>query len=71
MTLRKLSANGSPLQRAVNGLRFEARPGEILPLALSAGAAIYPHDGDSYEALLATADGRMSATRQAVRRASL
>jgi diguanylate cyclase (GGDEF)-like protein len=47
------------LQRAVDKLRFEARPGEILPLALSAGAAIYPHDGDSYEALLATADGRM------------
>jgi diguanylate cyclase (GGDEF)-like protein len=47
------------LQRAVDELRFEARPGEILPLALSAGAAIYPHDGDSYEALLATADGRM------------
>jgi GGDEF domain-containing protein len=40
-------------------LRFEAKPGEILPLALSAGTAIYPHDGDSYEALLATADGRM------------
>jgi diguanylate cyclase (GGDEF)-like protein len=47
------------LQRAVDGLRFEAKPGEILPLALSAGTAIYPHDGDSYEALLATADGRM------------
>jgi diguanylate cyclase (GGDEF)-like protein len=47
------------LQRAVDKLRFEARPGEILPLALSAGAAIYPHDGDSYEALLATADSRM------------
>jgi diguanylate cyclase (GGDEF)-like protein len=47
------------LQRAVDKLRFEARPGEILPLALSAGAAVYPHDGDTYEALLATADGRM------------
>jgi diguanylate cyclase (GGDEF)-like protein len=47
------------LQRAVDELRFEAKPGEILPLTLSAGAAIYPHDGDSYEALLATADGRM------------
>jgi diguanylate cyclase (GGDEF)-like protein len=47
------------LQRAVDRLRFEVRPGEILPLALSAGAAIYPHDGDSYEALLATADSRM------------
>jgi diguanylate cyclase (GGDEF)-like protein len=47
------------LQRAVDDLRFEVRPGEILPLTLSAGVAVYPHDGDSYEALLATADGRM------------
>jgi hypothetical protein len=30
-----------------------------LPLAISVGAAIYPQDGDSYEALLATADSRM------------
>jgi predicted signal transduction protein with EAL and GGDEF domain len=28
-------------------------------LAVSIGAAIFPHDGDSYEALLATADSRM------------
>jgi len=47
------------LQRAVHELRFEPRPGETLPLAISAGAAVYPHDGDSYEALLATADHRM------------
>ena len=30
---------------------FEARPGRRLPLAISVGAAIYPQDGDSYEAL--------------------
>ena len=30
-----------------------------MPLAISAGAAIFPHDGDSYEALLGVADGRM------------
>ena len=35
------------------------RPGRALPLAISVGAAIFPHDGDSYEALLATADSRM------------
>src|SRR5262249_12354142 len=47
------------LQRAVDCLRFEARPAKLLPLAVSIGAAIFPHDGDSYETLLATADSRM------------
>ena len=31
----------------------------MIPLAISIGAAIFPHDGDSYETLLATADSRM------------
>ena len=47
------------LQRAVDSLQFEARPGKMLPLAISVGAAVFPHDGDSYETLLATADSRM------------
>ena len=47
------------LQRAVDDMVFEARPGRTLPLAISVGAAVFPHDGDSYEALLATADSRM------------
>jgi diguanylate cyclase (GGDEF)-like protein/putative nucleotidyltransferase with HDIG domain len=47
------------LQQAVDRIEFEARPGRRVPLALSVGAAIFPHDGDSYEALLATADSRM------------
>jgi diguanylate cyclase (GGDEF)-like protein/putative nucleotidyltransferase with HDIG domain len=47
------------LQHAVDHLTFEARPGRRLPLAISVGAAIYPQDGESYEALLATADSRM------------
>ena len=47
------------LQRAVDSIRFEPRPGETLTLAISVGAAIFPHDGDTYEALLATADSRM------------
>ena len=47
------------LQRAVDGLQFEARPGRMLPLAISVGAAVFPHDGDTYETLLATADSRM------------
>jgi diguanylate cyclase (GGDEF)-like protein/putative nucleotidyltransferase with HDIG domain len=47
------------LQRAVDSLPFEPTPGRTLALAISIGAAIFPHDGDSYEALLATADSRM------------
>ena len=47
------------LQQAVDGLQFEARPGKMLPLAISIGAAVFPHDGDSYETLLANADSRM------------
>ena len=47
------------LQRAVDDLQFEARPGKMLPLAISIGAAVFPHDGDSYETLLANADSRM------------
>jgi diguanylate cyclase (GGDEF)-like protein/putative nucleotidyltransferase with HDIG domain len=47
------------LQRGVDSLQFEARPGKVLPLAISVGAAVFPHDGDSYETLLATADSRM------------
>jgi len=47
------------LQRAVDQLHFEARPGKRLPLAISIGASVFPHDGNTYETLLATADGRM------------
>ena len=47
------------LQRAVDSLLFEPRPGSVLPLAISAGAAVFPYDGESYETLLATADSRM------------
>jgi diguanylate cyclase (GGDEF)-like protein len=47
------------LQRAVDGLVFEASSGCAVRLGLSIGAALFPDDGDSYEALLATADGRM------------
>jgi diguanylate cyclase (GGDEF)-like protein/putative nucleotidyltransferase with HDIG domain len=52
------------LQRTVDEVLFEARPGRRLPLAISVGAAIYPQDGDSYESLLATADSRMYRDKQ-------
>ena len=47
------------LEDAVRGIALDARPGDTLSLSISAGAAVFPHDGDTYEALLATADGRM------------
>ncbi|MBI3402804.1 MAG: diguanylate cyclase [Acidobacteria bacterium] len=47
------------LQRGVDELQFEARPATLLKLAISVGAAVFPHDGDAYETLLATADSRM------------
>ena len=47
------------LQNGIAEVLFEARPGRPLRLGLSIGTAIFPHDGDSYETLLATADSRM------------
>ena len=47
------------LQRAVEGLTFEARGGRRVQFGISVGAAVFPADGDTYEALLAVADGRM------------
>ena len=47
------------LQQAVDNLELEARPDLRIPMMISAGAAVFPHDGNSYEALLAEADSRM------------
>ena len=47
------------LQDAVDRLMFAARPGNPLSLSIAAGAAVFPHDGASYEALLTVADTRM------------
>jgi diguanylate cyclase (GGDEF)-like protein len=47
------------LQQAVNEIVFEARQGEAVHVAGSFGAASFPQDGRSYEALLATADRLM------------
>src|SRR5918992_288233 len=47
------------LQQAIDKVVFEARPGKRVPLAISVGAAVFPHDGDTYESLLAQADSRM------------
>ena len=47
------------LQQEVDRLQFEPSPGVQLALAISVGAAVFPHDGETYETLLATADSRM------------
>jgi diguanylate cyclase (GGDEF)-like protein len=47
------------LQQAIDRVALEPQPGHRLSLSISAGAAVFPHDGDSYETLLAKADSRM------------
>ncbi len=47
------------LQAGIGKVLFEARPGRQLALGISIGAAVFPHDGDSYESLLRSADSRM------------
>ena len=47
------------LQEGVERIVFEVGPELRVPLSISAGAAVFPHDGDTYELLLAAADRRM------------
>jgi diguanylate cyclase (GGDEF)-like protein len=47
------------LQRAVDNVELEVHPDLRIPMMISVGAAVFPHDGDGYEALLAKADSRM------------
>jgi len=56
------------LQKGIDDVYFEARPGKRLPLGISIGAAVFPHDGESYEALLATADSKMYQDKAARKR---
>ncbi|MGE3509410.1 MAG: diguanylate cyclase [Vicinamibacterales bacterium] len=47
------------LQDRIAAIELEVRPGKMIKLGASVGAAVYPHDGANYEALLADADHRM------------
>ena len=47
------------LQQAVDNVELEVQPDLRIPMMISAGAAVFPHDGETYEALLAKADSRM------------
>jgi diguanylate cyclase (GGDEF)-like protein/putative nucleotidyltransferase with HDIG domain len=53
------------LEQRVAKLVFEPKPGERLHLSISAGAAVFPEDGRTYEALLGKADTRMYANKGA------
>src|SRR4029079_11786575 len=55
----KAESKRAELQQSIDDVYFEARPGKRVPLGISIGAAVFPQDGESYEALLATADSRM------------
>jgi diguanylate cyclase (GGDEF)-like protein/putative nucleotidyltransferase with HDIG domain len=57
------------LQARIAEIHVEVRAGKQLQLAASAGAAVFPYDGATYEALLAAADHLMyrdKATRRGV-----
>ena len=56
------------LLEAVKRIVFEPMPGQAVPLSISAGAAVFPHDGDTYETLLAAADRRMYGDKSTRRR---
>ncbi|MEQ1573425.1 MAG: HD domain-containing phosphohydrolase [Vicinamibacterales bacterium] len=56
------------LHMAVDQIVLETRPGMVIPIAMSTGAAVFPHDGDSYETLLAKADSRMYSDKSARKR---
>ncbi len=58
------------LQERIAAIEIEVRQGHRLALSASAGAAVFPDDGTTYEALLADADRRMYQDKS-VRRALL
>ena len=58
------------LQHAVSKIQLEVRAGKKIPIGMSAGASVFPHDGTTYEALLADADHRMYRDK-AVRRGEM
>ena len=69
-TREAIEAKRCELQERVAQIQIEVRPGKVLRLAASAGAAVFPHDGKSYEALLAEADHRMYRDKAARRAAA-
>jgi diguanylate cyclase (GGDEF)-like protein len=52
-------AKRQELQQRIGEIEIEVRAGRKLRLGASAGAAVFPYDGTTYESLLAEADHRM------------
>ena len=63
-------AKRQELQDAVERVEFEVRPAQPLRLGVSCGSASFPRDGETYEALLSTADRRMYENKAERRRAA-
>ncbi len=59
------------LQDRIAAIHVEVRPGQHIRLGASAGAAVFPDDGTTYEALLADADRRMYRDKSARRHGSV
>jgi diguanylate cyclase (GGDEF)-like protein len=66
--IHQADRRAAELKRQVAALRFEATPGQATPLRISVGAAVYPADGSTFDALLAVADRRMYHDKTMARR---
>src|SRR5207249_11093726 len=58
-TREAADAKRRELQSKIAEIQLEVRAGKRLRLAASAGASVFPHDGTTYETLLADADHHM------------
>jgi diguanylate cyclase (GGDEF)-like protein/putative nucleotidyltransferase with HDIG domain len=56
---REAEERCAELQRAVAALSLRSTDGRDIPLRVSAGASVFPDDGETHERLLARADRRM------------
>ena len=56
------------LQDRISAIDIEVFPGRRIKLATSAGASVFPHDGTTFEDLIADADRRMYRDKSARRR---
>jgi len=66
--IHQADRRAAELRRQVAALRFEAAPGEAMPLRISVGASVYPADGGAFDALLSVADRRMYHDKTMARR---
>jgi len=57
-------AKASALQRAVADAHFEPAAGKTTPLEISVGVAMFPEQGETFDALLAAADQAMFANKR-------